>query len=84
MGRAVATALLTVLAATAAEDPPPGADDARRAAAARLVAYGNWCRGRSYKGMAREPYEEALRLDPGCAEARVALGHRLQDGKWRI
>lgn len=57
--------------------------EAALAASRRLVAFGNWCRGRSYRALARRQYEAALRLDPDSGEARSALGHRREKGKWR-
>src|SRR5688572_5575279 len=56
---------------------------ASTAAAARISAFGNWCRGRSYKALAREQYEEALRLDPEDAAARAGLGHRREESGWK-
>jgi len=85
--------VLAVVLAGLAAAPRAGGDDgesgsrraaAAAAAAARLSAFGNWCRGRSYRALAREQFEEAIRLDPEDAVARAGLGHRKEEAGWKV
>ncbi len=75
-----------------AEEPAPGPPPPRsveesraRATAAvadRLVEWGNWCAGRSYRLLAREQFTAATRLVPDHAAARERLGHKRAGDGW--
>jgi tetratricopeptide (TPR) repeat protein len=84
-----AIALLIVLAAASevANGQAGEYQDRRRAAgttaAQRLAAFGNWCRGRSYRALAKEQYETALRWDPEEPTARAGLGHVKSGDAWK-